>query len=163
MIYTVMINDEGRRSFSVRYRCIEQWFLCQFFVFTFGALWNSGSPTLPLCGLGGAQRCSLVCTMICSFDGIDLLNARVIIEKTAKDICYFVNLVTCALAIFQLQASFSSRELCAVDLNIKSPHEEPGTSEPCDAGGKSLQKSLQGVWIGGNMCDAAAGEHKHVR
>ena len=32
------------------------------------------------------------------------------------------------LAIFQFQASFSSRELCAVDLNIKSPHEEPGTS-----------------------------------
>lgn len=72
-----------------------------------------------------------------------------IIEKTAKDICYFVNLVTCALAIFQLQASFSSRELCAVDLNIKSPHEEPGTSELCDAGGKSYRNRCKAYGLVG--------------
>ena len=47
-------------------------------------------------------------------------------------------------------------------VHMKS-REPLGTSEPCDAGGQILQKSLQGVWIGGNMCDAAAGEHKHVR
>ena len=59
-------------------------------------------------------------------------------------ICYFVN-----LAIFQLQASFSSRELCAVDLNIKSPHEEPGTSEPCDAGGKSYRNRCKAYGLVG--------------
>ena len=46
---------------------------------------------------------------------------------------FFVNLVTCTIwQHFFGQASFSSRELCAVDLNIKSPHEEWGDSEPCD-------------------------------
>ncbi len=47
-------------------RCIEQlFFLC--LLFAFGALWNSGSPTVPLCGLGGPRCGRLLSTiMICS-------------------------------------------------------------------------------------------------